>query len=218
MAGRGGVPFQVREDVESLDQWLDDIERRVSRSVAASTLTSLARGARTDSIKQGASAIQVPTAVIRKRIRAFRATPKRLASGVIATVRDIPETTVGARQKGHPGRPRTSSTPNAVAARKRRKAQGAKAPRRGGVTSKGRGFPGAWVGKRKDGKGGKHAIRRVGSDLEFIHREFGPVRTALSRNYKAQGKRWPVEFGRRFTEALRRRGRGRTATFLERNV
>ena len=213
-----GVPFKIIQDVESLDKWLTDVERRVSRSVAASTLTSMARAARTASINEGAGAVQVPTSKLRKRIRSFVASPKRLESGVIASAQDIPETSLGAKQKGHPGARRRSSSAAAIRGRKRRKAQGARPSKPGGVSSAGRGFPHAWIGKRKDGKGGPQVFLRNGTDLEVIKREFAPVRASLDRNYKAQQTRWATEYAKRFTAALRKRGRGGTATFLEKNA
>lgn len=209
------MPVRVVPDVRELERFLTDLEQRTLRSVAASSLTTVAREARTGARREIQSALAMPSRMVGDRLRVFRATPKTLVSGVYANTRDVPEIDLGARQKGHPGARRKSNSADAARARLRRKRQGAKPSKPGGVTARGRSYPSAWIGTRRDGKGGPQVFHRTGSGLDVHKRAWGPALAILRRHVKSAEARWAPVFLERLRPALERRGQGGAARFLE---
>lgn len=210
-----------KQTLADLEKYLTTIELRTARQVAASCLTTLARKGRAAAIRNLPARVDLPRAEVRKRLRVFRANPKhgtRMTAGIIASAYDIREILLDPRQTGHPGRPRKSATDAARAARKRRKAKGAKPPRAGGVKSKGRQYPGAWIGSRQRGGGRANVIKRTGgpkSKPRVVMRPWGRIsQNYLTRAMPVISRAWPELFSERMKKALRKRGQVTAEQFL----
>lgn len=225
--------YTILPDTRELDKWLTEVEQRTVRQVAASSLTTLARMARTRSVRLIKIRMGLPSKQVTKRIRAWRAHPKRLRAGIIANQADIPEIVIGnPRQTGHPGRPRTSSSKAAVRQRKARKRKGAKAPRSGGVRTYGKGsIDGAWIGSTRksggrrgksggytaqtaDGSKNTHVRQRRRTRAKSIYRDWGPSIRTLKDQQTAATRAWDSVFTKRLKVALEKRGQTKAATFL----
>ena len=198
----------AQPDAGQLEAWVRTVGLVKAQSTAAQVLTSLNREGRREAVDELKGRTNVPASAVRKRLREFRANPKRLpmAAGTYLNPYEIREALLSPKQTGHPGRPRKSKSKKAKADRARRAAQGAKAPRKGGVRTGGRFIAGAWIGKTKSGKGRKavNVLERRGDVVARAFREWEVASQVLEGKLQAATGKWAPQYAKALQKAINR--------------
>lgn len=84
----GGKAVSVHGDMRAIQRDLNEIQRKLVPSVAASCLTTIARDARRDGVKTVSKETKIPAAALNKRTKVDRASPKKLRAGVWVGLRN----------------------------------------------------------------------------------------------------------------------------------
>jgi hypothetical protein len=197
--------YGVRADLSELDTYLDTLGSKILPSVAASSLTSTARGARRGSIGKITARLTLAAADVKKRLRVRRATPAKLVATIFVNKRDVPFHSLKPRQVGKQKR--------------NRRPAGKQGGKRGGVNVRGRGLvERAWIGRPKSGS--KDVVLQRKSEardakLQVPKVKWAPALDIIARETEGAGSEWRADFLAKLRDALERRGSFREAGFVQ---
>ena len=197
------MAFQVKADIREVRELLKDVEQKIIPSVLASSLTTVARQIRTGALSDLKGSTGIPSSILSKRIRIFRANPRarNIQASLYLNTRDIPVITLGAKQKGKPGRRPKKSRRN-----------------RGGVTAGNQTYLNAFIGSPKNQPGNPQVFQRITKKADPLRVLRVSIEDqgdkAISRRLSVSGQQWRSIFEQRLATALNRRGQTRASAFV----